>query len=66
MTVYAGSKYLKMLKKGYAAASIKLEMGKCCVRFKKLERVHLPTIGRLVAACPVDDFIRLHEAAHKT
>jgi hypothetical protein len=66
MCTYSGSKYLKLLESGYKKAGIKLDMGKCCVRFKKLEGVHLPSIGRLVAACPLEDFIKLNDLVHRT
>ena len=65
MSVYSGSKYLEMLEKGYETAGIKLDMGKCCVRFKNLEKIHLPTIGRVVASCSVDEFIKVHEVCHR-
>ena len=66
MNVYSGSKYLKILEKGYESAGMKLKMGKCCVRFKSLDTVHLPMIGKVVGSCSVDDFIELHESCHKT
>ncbi|NNE37557.1 MAG: DUF1801 domain-containing protein [Gammaproteobacteria bacterium] len=65
MTVYAGSNYLKLLQKGHIDKGIKLNMGKCCVRFKDLDGIHLPTIGKVIAACSVDEFIDLHNTAHR-
>jgi hypothetical protein len=62
MCVYSGSKYLQILEKGYQSAGLKLDMGKCCVRFKSLDGVHLPTISRVVAACSLDDFIDIHDS----
>ncbi len=35
----------------------KLDMGAACVRFKKLEALDLDSIGRVIAATSVDDFI---------
>jgi hypothetical protein len=66
MTVYAGSKYLKLLETGYKKAGIKLSMGKCCVRFKKLDDIDLSTIGNVVKACLVEKFINLYNASHKS
>ena len=60
MNVYSGSRYLDVLVKGYHGAGIKLDMGKCCVRFRNLENIHLPTIGRVVSACSVQDFINIY------
>ena len=62
MNVYSGSNHLDILEKGYDAAGIKLDMGKCCVRFRNLEGIHLPTIGRVVAACSVQDFIHIYQS----
>ncbi len=66
MTVYAGSKYLKLLETGYKKAGIKLSMGKCCARFKKLDDIDLSTIGNVVKACLVEKFINLFNASHKS
>jgi hypothetical protein len=66
MTVYIGSKYLKILKNGYTSSGIKLDMGKCCVRFKKLDGVDLDTVGKVIAACSVEDFIKIHDSAHRS
>ena len=65
MNVYSGSTYLESLQEGYQAAGLKLEMGKCCVRFRNLAGIHLPTIGRVVAACSVTDFINIYESCRK-
>ena len=65
MCVYSGSKYLEMLRKGYDSARIKLDTGRCCVRFKNLEGIHLPTIGRVVASCSADDFIEVYTSCRR-
>ena len=65
MCIYSGSNYLKRLESGYKKAGIKLDAGKCCVRFKNLEEVHLPTIARIVSACSPGAFIKLYEKSRK-
>ena len=65
MNVYSGSHYLDVLVKGYQAAGLKLDMGKCCVRFRNLEGIHLPTIGRVVSACSVPDFIHIYTSCRQ-
>lgn len=45
------------LREAFARAGKKLDMGKACVRFKRLDDLPLPAIGRLIAAMPVDDFV---------
>lgn len=66
MTVYSGSTYLNLLKNGYKSSGIKLDMGKCCVRFNKLDDIDLETIGKVIAACSVEEFINIHESAHRS
>jgi hypothetical protein len=63
MCAYVGSENLRVLEEGYEAAGVKLDMGKCCVRFKKLEGVHLPSIGKVVGRCSVEEYIGIYEAA---
>ena len=43
----------------------KLDMGKGCVRFKKLDDLALDVIGRLVARVPVKDHIASYQASRK-
>jgi len=41
----------------------KLDMGKPCVRFRRLEDLPLPLIGDLIRRVPVDEYLRRYEAA---
>ncbi len=54
-----------MLKKAYADAGRKLDMGKCCLRFRKFEDLLVEPIARLVADAPVDAFIARYEASRR-
>ncbi len=45
----------------YLATGKKPDMGKSCVRFKRLEDLPLEVIGKAVASMPVDAFIAMHE-----
>ena len=47
----------------YAASGKKLDMGKSCVRFKKVEDLALDVIARQIAADSVESFIGYCEAA---
>jgi hypothetical protein len=44
-------------RKAWAAAGKKLDMGKSCVRFKKLEDVSLEVIGQVIARVSVKNYI---------
>jgi hypothetical protein len=51
------------VREAFAAAGKKLDMGKSCIRFKKLDDLPLEALGRIVAATPPDAFIAQYEAA---
>jgi hypothetical protein len=50
-------------KKDYLATGKKLDMGKGCVRFKKLEDLPLAMIGKTVARFPVKKFVDIYKQA---
>ena len=45
----------------FADMGKKADMGKSCVRFRKLDDLPLATIGELIAETPVDQFIAAYE-----
>jgi hypothetical protein len=49
ISVYSDRAEEKKLRDGYKKAGKKLDMGKSCVRFKRLEDLDLPTIARVIA-----------------
>jgi hypothetical protein len=51
----------RALRDAFAAIGRKPDMGKACLRFRTLDGLPLETIGELIAATPVDEFIALHE-----
>jgi hypothetical protein len=57
MSAYGDSATNEWFRKAYAAAGKKLDMGKACVRFKKLEDLPLDVIGQVIARVPVDRYI---------
>jgi hypothetical protein len=65
MSVYQSSEEEKWLRAEFRRAGKKLDMGKSCVRFRKLEDLELPALGRILAGTPPDDFIAMYEAARK-
>lgn len=44
----------------------KLDMGKSCIRFKKLDGIPLELIGEMVAKVPVEQFVANYEASINT
>jgi hypothetical protein len=65
MSVYADSQEERALRAAFAAAGKKLDMGKCCVRFKRLEDLELEALGSLIASTTPEHLIQLHEACHR-
>jgi hypothetical protein len=57
MIIYGDPATEQWFRKAWQAAGKKLDMGKCCVRFKKLEDVPLDVIGQVIARVPVKDYI---------
>ncbi|MBI5020831.1 MAG: DUF1801 domain-containing protein [Ignavibacteriales bacterium] len=64
MALYADKKLLDWFRKGYPKDP-KLDMGKSCVRFKKIENIPLELIGKLVKKVSVKDWIKLYESCLK-
>lgn len=52
-----------LLRQGFADAGKKLDMGKSCLRFQKLEDLPLDVVGRVIASTSPEEFIERHEAA---
>jgi uncharacterized protein YdhG (YjbR/CyaY superfamily) len=60
--VYADEEARDEFLEAYRASGKKLDMGKSCVRFTKLENLPLDLIGKVIRAYPVDDYIGIYEA----
>jgi len=63
MTVYGDPATEQWFRKAWQAAGKKLDMGKCCVRFKRLADVPLEVIGQIIARFPVEKYIARIEKA---
>jgi Domain of unknown function (DU1801) len=63
MTAVADSPADATLRRAYATAGRKLDMGKCCLRFKSADDLLEAAIAPLLAATTVDAYIALYEAS---
>ena len=61
-SVYSDPRAEAALRDAFAKAGRKLDMGRSCIRFRKLADLHLPAIGRAVAACSMEEFVRRAQA----
>jgi hypothetical protein len=61
--VYGDPKTERRFRERYAASGKKLDMGKSCVRFTRLDALPLDVIGRTIADTDVDSFLARYKEA---
>lgn len=60
---YTGTEQRAKIEKAYADAGIKMNMGVCCLRFKKLSEIPLEAVGKIVSEMDMDSFLGSYQAA---
>lgn len=65
MGVYQDHKQEAFLVEGFQQAGKRLDMGKSCVRFKRLDDLPLDVIAEIVRATPVEQYIERYEHSRK-
>jgi hypothetical protein len=65
MCVYDAGEHGKWFQEAFARSGKKLDMGKSCVRFKRLVDLPLDVIGEAIRRVPARQFIKIYEAAIK-
>ena len=63
---YGDAGQLAALKRAFADAGKKLDMGKACLHFRRADDLPLAAIGKLIAAVPVERFIEVYERSRLT
>jgi hypothetical protein len=63
MGLYSSESEVAWFRQQYAERGLRLDMGKSCVRFKRLDQVPLDVIGEVIAKVPPALFIERYEAA---
>ena len=66
MNIYGDPKAAKWFKSAYKARGKKLDMGKSCVRFKKVEDLPLDVVAEVVGRTPMEDWIRIYRESRAT
>ena len=66
MCVYGDAAHDTWFRKAWAKTGKKLDMGKSCVRFKKVDDVPLKVIGEAIKRVPVKKFIEHYESVIKS
>jgi Domain of unknown function (DU1801) len=62
-SAYADAEREHDLRSAYAAAGRRLDMGKSCLRFKRLEDLLQPAVAAVIASTPIEDYISRYEAS---
>lgn len=66
MGIYGDPKLLKWFQTEFAKLNLgKLDMGKSCIRFKKMEKIPYQLIGELSSKMTVKDWIEKYESAFR-
>ena len=65
MNVYGDSAEERRLRDAFEARGLKLDMGKSCLRFKRLDDLALDAVGAVVASTPPPAFIATYEARRR-
>lgn len=63
MGAYMDPKQTEAIRKAFEKSGRKLDMGKSCLRFKKLDDLPLDTIGKVIASMPPKKLIETYEKA---
>jgi hypothetical protein len=66
MCIYGNPAHEAWFREAWAKTGKKLDMGKSCIRFKKLDDLALNVLGEAIARVPVQEFIGFYETAIKT
>lgn len=61
--VYGDESVEKWFKERYLATGKKLNMGKSCVRFRKLDDLLLDLIAEVVARTPIEEFVQIYHSS---
>ena len=63
--IYAAKKVNEWFRKEYKKTGKKLNMGKSCVRFKKIDDLPVELIAKAAAKTSVKKFIEIYEASRR-
>ncbi|MEN8242217.1 MAG: DUF1801 domain-containing protein [Chloroflexota bacterium] len=64
--IYMDDKAREEFEAAYRATGKRYDVGKSCVRFRKLENLPLPLIGESIAAMPMDAYVERVKGVHSS
>jgi uncharacterized protein YdhG (YjbR/CyaY superfamily) len=65
MGLYAEGPEEAWFRQQYAERGMRLDLGKSCLRFKRIDEVPLDVLGEVVARIPVGEFVARYEESRK-
>jgi uncharacterized protein YdhG (YjbR/CyaY superfamily) len=65
MCAYINPETTQGIEDAFKKAGKKLDMGKSCIRFKKLDDLPIEAIGKIISKISVDRFIESYESSRK-
>lgn len=65
MGLYSEGPELDWFRQQYDDREMRLDMGKSCVRFKRLDQVPLDVVGEVIAMIPPSTYLERYEAARR-
>ena len=63
--VYADEEAREDFEQAYRATGKRMDMGKSCVRFRRLDDLPIEVVGEAIARYPVNDFVDLYHRARR-
>jgi hypothetical protein len=63
MGIYGSDDLRDWFEEAYRATGKRMDVGKSCVRFTKLDDLPLDVVGEAVGAVSLDEFLAMHDAA---
>lgn len=66
MNVYGDEKHRVAFEKEYKQTGKRMDIGKSCVRFREIDNLPLPLIGKVIAATEMKTYIKQVENASKS
>jgi ribosomal protein S7 len=64
MAIYMTEETRQAFEKAYKATGKRYDVGKSCVRFRKLDDLPLDVIGEAIASMPMEEFVNRVKQAH--
>jgi hypothetical protein len=66
MTIYTSPEAAAEFERAYRATGKRYDVGKSCVRFRKLDDLPLPLVAKMIKGTPMRKYVEMAKAARST